>query len=175
MKHWTIDDFETYLSDGKSSFDRDKLIHLQRCQRCKWLLNEQTSAHNSLKDIKPLSIDYDLFEKIKEKLNPLQINFFLDSLFVPSLILLFIVALFLFSQNTHKIYSQKIDKPKIISEKGVKNNISWENINYYLNMPLRNISYYSKKYNKELLIALFVVLIFFFYSTLDKYIKRRLF
>ena len=174
MKHWTNEDFENYLFKGENSLSGDKLTHLRQCEMCKNELEEQVSAHQILKKIKPIEVGYNLFDNIKERLQPQQFGFFLDSLFIPSLIMLFIIGLFLFAENTRSFQSVPVDKQLTTENKQVDNTVSRKDISYYLNKPLNKILYFSKKYNNEMLTSVIILLVFFFYNTLDKYLKRRL-
>jgi hypothetical protein len=174
MKHLTIEEIEEYLISGENSLNEEALLHLQHCEKCRNILDEQISAHTLLKKIKPISIGYDLFDKIKVQLKPQRIDFFLDSLFVPSLIMLFIIGLFFFSRNVDKADFNYNANRTITPSYQTENIISWQSITYNLTKPLNNISYLSKKYSNEMLTVIFIMLVFFFYNIVDKYLKRRL-
>jgi len=174
MKHLTIEEIEEYLISGENSLNEETLLHLQHCEKCRNILDEQISAHTLLKKIKPIPIGYDLFDKIKVQLKPQRIDFFLDSLFVPSLIMLFIIGLFFFSRNVDKADFNYNANRTITPSYQTENIISWQSITYNLTKPLNNISYLSKKYSNEMLTVIFIMLVFFFYNIVDKYLKRRL-
>ncbi len=174
MKHLTTEDIEKYLINGENSLNKGMLLHLQHCEKCRDKLDEQISAHTLLKKIRPLQVGYDLFDKIKERLQPQRIDFFLDSLFVPSLIMLFIIGLFLFSINIDRVDSDDSGKQIITHKEQIDDVISRQNITHYLTKSINNISSISKEYRREMLIVVFIMLVFFFYNTLDKYLKRKL-
>lgn len=174
MRHLINDDIEKYLLQGESALSSDKRSHLNDCIECRELLEEQKGIHKILYQIQPMILGKDLYDKINARLEPRQIEHFIDSLFIPAFILLFIIGLFLFSTKIYKDPASSTNSHTITQNKNIDDKLSWNIINYQTNKVVSNFLFLSKKYNKEMLFALFVLLVFFFYSTIDKYLNRKL-
>lgn len=170
-------EIEKYIEKGRNALSSTKLLHLEGCEKCRKLIEEQLQVHSLLKKLQPQKIAKNLFQQMQNKLSIMPQKVKRDWTFVIALILLLFigVSILVTKQTPEPVIKQKqnVELPDLLQENIQK--VNWKEI---LKQTYSWFNIYLLKFfveNKNLVLMFFSLFVIMLYHLIDKRYAKYLF
>ncbi len=176
-EHLNEFEIEKYIEKGRSALSSTKSLHLEGCEKCRKLIEEQLQVHSLLKKLQPQKAAKNLFQQMQNKLSIMPQKVKKDWTFIIALILLLFigVSILVTKQTPEYVVKQKqnVELPDLLQENIQK--VNWEEI---LKQTYSWFNMYLFKFlveNKNLVLIFFSLFVIMFYHLIDKRYAKYLF